>query len=346
MNNNNNNNWAQPVLFKKINIPVNIQENLNKINLSNQNYKVYLRECIINLFLLKRVLSKDERMLNKTGTSLRNSKTFGDLTISNYINNLCEIFQLERYTMPSLEQIPKINILISNIIKNYYYVLYYAFKNSSHRDSIKKMITEWLLELDNNIGKIIVYYIYTYLGNSIQDLKSKCSNPNLNYMIYQNSIKKQNDLEEFQRFIEQHVKYNSISGAIQFNILNKKLSNNAAKLQGNLNTANLETKPIAANLEAKPIAANLKANLNGAVKRQDNLNSVRRPSALSVNSNNNKIKAECSSKLAREGKPIKGPFGFGNSSNYAKCKAEKRAALLTPVAAAGGSRKKNTKSKK
>lgn len=339
---NNNNNWIQPVQFQKINIPVNIQENLNKINLSNQNYKVYLRECIINLFLLKRVLSNDERMLNKKGTSLRNSKTFGDLTISNYINNLCETFQLERYTMPSLEQIPKINILISNIIKNYYYVLYYAFKNSSHRDLIKKMITQWLLELDNNIGKIIVYYIYTYLGNSIQDLKSKCSNPNLNYMIYQNSIKKQNDLEEFQRFIEQHVKYNSINGTIQFNISNKKLSNNAAKLQSNLKEKVVEEEVI----EEKVIEE--QPNLNSA-KRQANLNAAGRqviPSALSVNSNNNNIKAECRAKLTREGKAFKGPFGFGNSLNYARCKAEKRAALSKTAAAAGGSRKKNNKSKK
>ena len=229
-NNNNNEVFYTSNTLPKIKIPQKIIELLENSKLQNnfQNFKKNLKECIINIFLLSAKIN--ESIYFKNPNSSFNTK---NIKIEDYINNLFKKFdiQSEQYIMPSLNLLDK-KILILNIIKYYYYVLYYIYLNNYDnnitRQLIRRYITEYLILNMNqdNIGKIIIYYVYAY----VLDYDKNITNKDLFIKFIQNQLenyKQFSSLRLNNKFNEKYKKNSS------FNNIVSKENNNSSKVKPN-----------------------------------------------------------------------------------------------------------------
>lgn len=325
-NNNNNNNevFYTSNTLPKIKIPQKIIELLENSKLQNnfQNFKKNLKECIINIFLLSAKIN--ESVYFKNPNSSFNTK---NIKIEDYINNLFKKFdiQSEPYIMPSLNLLDK-KTLILNIIKYYYYVLYYIYLNNYDnnvtRQLIRRYITEYLILNMNqdNIGKIIIYYIYAY----VLDYDKNITNKDLFIKFIQNQLenyKQFSSLRLNNKFNEKYKKNSS------FNIIVSKENNNSFKVKPNnllknsLNTSSIST---------ITLNNSYKTNSTSPVQNSLNTSSISNTSiqqSLSVNNNNEKT--ICTKKLQGKIKQFiprvrKNGTYTTNTIEYENCKKQIR----------------------
>lgn len=295
-NNNNNEVFYTSNTLPKIKIPQKIIELLENLKLQNnyQNFKKNLKECIINIFLLTAKINDSVNFKNPNSSfNIKNIK------IEDYINNLFKKFdiQSEPYIMPSLNLLDK-KTLILNIIKYYYYVLYYIYlnnyDNNTTRQLIRRYITEYLIINMNqdNIGKIIIYYIYAYVSYYDKNI----TNNHLFVKFIQNQLENYKQFSSLRLNNKFNEKYKKISS---FNNIVSKENNNISKvktnslLQNSLNTSSISITTLNNSSKAKPnnhvekssISTTSLQNSISIIPPQSNT-SIQQ--ALSVNNNNEK----------------------------------------------------------
>ena len=335
-NNNNNEVFYTSNTLPKIKIPQKIIELLENSKLQNnfQNFKKNLKECIINIFLLSAKIN--ESIYFKNPNSSFNTK---NIKIEDYINNLFKKFdiQSEQYIMPSLNLLDK-KILILNIIKYYYYVLYYIYLNNYDnnitRQLIRRYITEYLILNMNqdNIGKIIIYYVYAY----VLDYDKNITNKDLFIKFIQNQLenyKQFSSLRLNNKFNEKYKKNSS------FNNIVSKENNNSSKvkpnslLQNSLNTSSISTITLNNSSKAKPNNQVVENSSISTTSIQNSISIIPPQSntsiqqALSVNNNNEKT--ICTKKLQGKIKQFiprvrKNGTYTTNTIEYENCKKQIR----------------------
>lgn len=276
-----------------------------------------------------------------------NKGTLNQVTKDKYINQcIANIFRLNH----ARNDIAK-GDLILKIITQYYYILKYL--NSINSKDNQNLINQ-ILPIQYSIGKMIITSIYRYVRNSLKTAEDAVSRNESSVTLRLEKDK----LEKFMKFIKRIVP-NTVGYSLNlpyttgYGDQSPKLASESTyflkimeKFIATQSQIGIQQQPPSTIL--RPVTSPAPIALVSTTPVSINAFGIAKYMGLSPKNANNQIKKNCEQELTKLGLPSKQILGYVNTNRYQGCKERKRHRLAEAKAkaAAGGSRKKNNKSKK